>query len=485
MELHRLRPTLTRHLGAGIVAIAGLAGCGGDIVPPEPVPHVRISGGNGQTGVALDTLALPLEITVVDDAGDPVFGRTVTWSAGAGGGRLLPVAPTTDAAGKARALWILGLDSGGHNASAAVAGEDEAVEFTATASAVEGLKAIALMHGSTSTAQQPHMCALAADSLAWCWGGNAAGTLGNGTTTASSVPVQVLGGHTFASIYGEGFNTCGLRAAGELWCWGRNAARSPVFGNGPTDEPSSSPVRAAGGFLFRDFDLEASFACGITTESRAYCWGDGDGASGTAGTGDFSRPSEIVGDRSWLEIAVSDDGRCAVAEDHGVYCWFDPDFDRWQFIGVPEEAGPDDTPLPVGIVGTLAGISLGEFGACGISLDGAGTAVCWGFGAAPDPPGPASHRLGSSVRKIVSDGFARAALDAQGQLWVWNSGGCCNLEAGRGSPLLLFPGVEWSDLSLATGLHVISARDSIAFSLGPIPEVVSEASFELVPVPLP
>ncbi|HEU4829867.1 MAG TPA: hypothetical protein VFT04_11795 [Gemmatimonadales bacterium] len=472
------------HLAVGLLVLSALAACAGDIVPPGPAPHVRISGGNGQSGVALDTLALPLEVTVVNDAGEPVPGRTVTWMSSGGGDRLLPIAPVTDGDGRARAVWILGPDSGEHEVSAVVTGEDGAVEFTATASEVAGLKAIALMHGSTSTVGQPHMCALAADSLAWCWGGNAAGTLGDGTTISSTVPVQVLGGRTFASIHGEGFNTCGLRRNGELWCWGQNAARVSIFGNGPTDEASSSPVRAAQGLLFRDFDLEASFACGVTTDGRAWCWGDGDGASGTAGTGSFAYPSEIVGDRRWLEISVSDDGRCAVAEDQRVYCWFDPDFDRWTFIGVPDDAGPDDMPLPVEIVGPLTELSLGEFGACGLSLEAAGTGVCWGFGAALDPPGPAHHRLGSSVRKIASDGFARAALDAQGQLWIWN-GGCCNLAAGRTPPVLLFPGVEWSDVSLATGLHVISARDSIAFSLGPIPESVNEASFELVPVPRP
>ena len=473
-----------------LVALAALASCAEDIVPPGPAPHVRITGGNAQIGAALDTLALPLEITVVDDEGKPATGRTVTWTAADRTGRVIPGVATTDGRGRARAIWVLGIDSGEHTASAVVTGEEGAAEFTATATPAVGFKAIALMQGSTASAREPHMCALASDSLAWCWGGNAFGELGNGTSAASTVPVAVAGGRTFVSVHGDEFNSCGLRASGELWCWGRNTTSSAgpfagVFGNGMPAESSSRPVLAAQGLLFQDFDLEVGLACGITMDGRGFCWGNGRGALGIGtGLGVGGTPAEILGDRRWREIAVTAEGRCALAEDYRAYCWLRSGFDRWTWIGVPSDAGPIDTPLLVEITGPSTALTMGEFGPCALSLVGAGTAVCWGIGAADPPPGPAYHRLGSSVRKIVSDGFARAALDAQGQLWVWN-GGCCSLAAVRAPPVLLFPGVEWSDVSVATGLHVVSARDSIAFSLGPIPESVSEASFELVPVPLP
>jgi hypothetical protein len=478
---------------AAIASVIASGACAGDIVPPGPAAHVTITGGNGQSGTALDTLALPLEVTVVDDDGNPVAGRPVSWASAAPAGRLLPGAATTDANGRARAIWILGLDSGTHSATATVTGEGEdgVVEFTATASPVAGLEAIALMQGSTINGGEPHMCALATDSLTWCWGGNETGELGNGTTTASAVPVAVAGGRTYAGIFGERDNTCGLRASGELWCWGRNELlpdlpHASVFGNGEASpQPSAFPVRAAQDLLFRDFDLEVGLACGVTTDGRALCWGDGDGALGdgtSLGLGNV--PTDILGDRAWREIAVSDDGRCALAEDQRAYCWFHTSYDRWTHIGIPENAGPDDTPLPVEIVGRLTDLSLGEFGACGLSLDDAGTGTCWGWGASSDPPGPAEYSLGSSVAKIVSDGFSRAALDAEGQLWVWNSG-CCDPSTGRTPPVLVFPGFRWRDVSVATGLHVISAKDGIVFSLGPIPESVAEASFELVPVPRP
>lgn len=479
------------RLAAALAAVAAMTSCADDIVPPGPAPHVTITGGNGQSGAALDTLALPLEVTVVDDAGEPVAGRAVSWTPADPTGRLVPLNPATDAEGRARAVWLLGFTSGMQTASAVVEGENDPAEFTATAGPVVGFKAIRLMDGTSAGTGEPHMCALAVDSLAWCWGGNFEGQLGDGTNEASALPRQVVGQRRFATIHGERFNTCARTAGGELWCWGRNNwvgnFGGSVFGIG-TSESSNVPVRSGGGMLFADFDMERSFACGVTLEGRGYCWGDGDDASGSGATGgSVGTPVELAGDQTWREIAVSDRYRCAISAEHHAYCWMQPDFQRWPHIGVPDDAGPNNVPLLVEIVEALTDLSVGDFGPCGLSLAGSATAVCWGIGATAAPPGPVSHNLGSGVRKVVSDGFARAALDTEGQLWVW-PGGCefgCDWIAGREAPVLLFPGIEWSDVSVANGLHAISARDSVVFSLGTVTDLLDLSSFQLAPVPSP
>lgn len=132
---------------------------------------------------------------------------------------------------------------------------------------------------ATVSAGDAHSCGLTTGGAAYCWGRNTAGELGNGTNTGSTVPVPVSGGLTFTAV-SAGFDfapanagaahSCGVRTGGAAYCWGGNARGQ--LGSGSTTS-SSVPVLVSGALTFAAVSAGDGFTCGRTTNGAAYCWG--------------------------------------------------------------------------------------------------------------------------------------------------------------------------------------------------------------------
>ncbi len=140
-----------------------------------------------------------------------------------------------------------------------------------------------------------HTCGLVGSGAAYCWGENAFGALGTGSTTPRSTPVQVLGDLAFAELKAGGFigHTCGLTESGTAYCWGENE-RGQV-GDGSTID-RFSPSAVAGDLLFADLDAGFRHTCALTTGGILYCWGSGAaGQLGSNSTRHYSAPAKVVG----------------------------------------------------------------------------------------------------------------------------------------------------------------------------------------------
>ena len=132
-------------------------------------------------------------------------------------------------------------------------------------------------------------CALTHDGTAYCWGQNSFGVLGDAVPLGQRAvtPVQVAGGLRFVAISAGAIHTCGLTAGGEIYCWGDNAVGQ--LGNGTTTR-SLTPVLANGGMKFRSLSASNgnnlyTHTCAITTSGQAYCWGaNSEGQLGTTAT---------------------------------------------------------------------------------------------------------------------------------------------------------------------------------------------------------
>src|SRR3989454_864919 len=149
-----------------------------------------------------------------------------------------------------------------------------------------------------------HSCALLGDGTVWCWGRNVDGQLGNGTrapvdcspgSCGSSTPVRVGGITGAAAVIAGGYHTCALLADGTAQCWGRNAEGQ--LGDGTTTS-SSTPVRVGGVTGAVAVSAGILHTCALLANGTVKCWGavgNGFGQLGNGATTGSSTPVTVTG----------------------------------------------------------------------------------------------------------------------------------------------------------------------------------------------
>ena len=167
-----------------------------------------------------------------------------------------------------------------------------------------------------------HTCAIAQNDDTYCWGRGDDGQLGNNTTTDSLRPVSVdkssIGNAQFASIASGHKVSCGITAAGVAYCWGQNN-RGQV-GNGSGTMEFSQPQLVAGSHTFSAISGGQEHMCGFTPTNEMYCWGrNNDGELGIGNGTDSSSPALVTG-FSFSSVGVGRDHSCGIDGDIA-YCW--------------------------------------------------------------------------------------------------------------------------------------------------------------------
>lgn len=220
-----------------------------------------------------------------------------------------------------------------------------------------------------------HTCGVTTNGLAYCWGSNIFGELGDGTQISRGNPVLVSGGLTFAAVSAGASHTCGLTTNGVAYCWGRNDFGE--LGDGTTLTSRTSPVLVVGGLTFAAVSAGGSrHTCGVTTSGEAYCWGDNSkGQLGDATLTARPNPVPVSGGRTYAAVSAGASHTCGVTTSGEAYCWGRNDFGQ---LGDGAATDPRTSPVPVSGGFTFATVSPGDLHSCGVTTSGA--AHCWGLG---------------------------------------------------------------------------------------------------------
>ncbi len=185
------------------------------------------------------------------------------------------------------------------------------------------------------------------------------------TATASLTFVQVAQGST---------HSCGVTADSRAYCWGSNSLGE--LGNG-TQDPSLTPSPVAGGHQFQSVSAGSAFSCGLTTDGAAYCWGANfDGTLGSGSAADLSlTPVTVAGDRRYRQLRAGAAHVCAVTLGEVSFCWGNNLFRQ---LGATLTA-PARSSVPLRVQTghrIFRRLIPGGTHTCGLTADG--VAYCWG-----------------------------------------------------------------------------------------------------------
>lgn len=270
-------------------------------------------------------------------------------------------------------------------------------------------------------------CAVS-NGAAWCWGAGTLGQLGNGTTDDSNLPVQVAMVGPVIALSAGPVHRCAVRGSGSgtVSCWGVNLYGQ--LGNG-TNTASNLPVTVTGITNAVDVGAGQGHSCALLDTGIVRCWGGNDfGQLGNGTAVPSNVPVTVTGLANVVALSVGHHHNCALIAGGEIRCWGNGGSGRLGDGNADSEAVPVATLAPPG----ANAVSAGQEHSC--ALYPAGNMLCWGdnsYGQLGDGSGSdmaltpvAVIHMGQYERAIaISAGSLNTcAMEADGSTWCWGDG---------------------------------------------------------------
>lgn len=270
----------------------------------------------------------------------------------------------------------------------------------------------------------------------WMCGYGGWGSLGIGTTTTHSSPVQVAGAWLMAGTGARA--SFGIKSDGSLWAWG-NSHTSGVLGLGDTIN-RSSPVQLAG--TWRWIVAGNYSAVGIRSNGALFTWGDnsygGLGLGGGSFSGNQSSPVQISG--TWIKAVAGNTGSltngAGIKSDGSLWTW---GCNNYGMIGAGTGGSPNlNESSPVQISGTWRDVATGSAGLSFIALRHDGALFTWGrntygqLGQVDQGVNRSSPvQIAGTWTHLAQGSLEVMAFKSGGALWAWGRNGSGQLGLGH------------------------------------------------------
>jgi alpha-tubulin suppressor-like RCC1 family protein len=217
-------------------------------------------------------------------------------------------------------------------------------------------------------------CAVMASGSLYCWGNNELNQLAGAVAGKNSLTAVKVTNMLFRQVAVGAGHVCAIDMASKVYCWGDNHARQ--LGAGSAAASSSVPVLVNLPVATNQISASGGASCAVGSDKKVRCWGRNN--HGELGNGKTSSPtpniSTVVSVPNMSYVRGGQLGFCGISVDSKMYCWGD-NYSGQMGNGVSGNTYPTPILIP-GLPANIDGISTGCLANC--ATDQNGVMRCWG-----------------------------------------------------------------------------------------------------------